>query len=229
LNNVLRNEEIGGILLLDKPRGKTSFSLVALLRRLSGIKKIGHAGTLDPFATGIMVMLIGKAYTRLSDQFIHHDKEYITKLHLGIATDSYDCDGRVTSTSQKVPLLSEIQEALKNFQGAVLQTPPMFSAKKINGKKLYKLARIGIEVERQPVPITLQTELISYAYPFLELKIACSKGTYIRSIAQDLGQLLGSGAHLIELVRTKSGPFHLKDCVDVSSLNESNFKIALRK
>ncbi len=219
------NDELGGILLLDKPRGATSFSLVSLLRRLSGIKKIGHAGTLDPFATGVMVMLVGKPYTRLSDQFIGHDKEYLATLHLGIATDSYDCDGQITNQSSRIPNMCEIQEALNHFQGTVLQTPPMFSAKKINGKKLYKLARIGIEVERKPVQVTLQTELISYEYPFLELKINCSKGTYIRSIANDLGTMLGTGAHLKTLVRTKSGPFTLKECLNIHSLTEPTFAL----
>jgi len=215
--------EKAGILLLDKPRGATSFSLVALLRRLTGIKKIGHAGTLDPFATGVMVMLIGKPYTRLSDQLIGHDKEYLATLHLGVSTDSYDCDGQITYESQKIPSFFDIQEALKQFQGTILQTPPMFSAKKINGKKLYKLARIGIEVEREPIQVTLETELCSYEYPFLKLKINCSKGTYIRSIAHDLGIILKTGAHLTQLVRTKSGPFTLKECLTIHSLSEPTF------
>ena len=200
------NDQGEGILLLNKTRGKTSFSLVSMLRRLSGIQKIGHAGTLDPFATGVMVMLIGKSYTRLSDQFIGHDKEYCAKLQLGITTDSYDCDGKIIKESQKVPTFFEIQEALKSFQGNILQVPPMFSAKKINGKKLYQLARAGIEVERASVNITISTDLVSYRYPFLELKIACTKGTYIRSIAHDLGIMIGCGAHLVELVAPEAGP-----------------------
>ena len=203
-----------GILLVNKPRGKTSFSLVGALRRLSRIKKIGHAGTLDPFATGVMVMLVGREYTRLSDQFLGSSKEYIAKVHLGIATDTFDCDGQEVSTSPNIPLLSDIETALLHFQGEIEQLPPMYSAKKINGQKLYDLARKGQTVERKTCKVTLETELLSYAYPYLELRVSCSKGTYIRSIADDLGRMLGSGAHLSELKRTRSGVFHLKDCLD---------------
>lgn len=203
-----------GILLVDKPKGKTSFSLVAALRKKTGIQKIGHAGTLDPFATGVMVMLIGKNFTKLSDQFLSQEKEYWCKLHLGITTDSYDCDGKHTATSDKQPTLEEVEEGLKEFQGTILQTPPMFSAKKIQGKKLYELARKGVEIERQPVSVTVQTTFISYAYPYLELQVVCSKGTYIRSIAHDLGVKLGCGGHLVELKRIRSGTFHIKDCIN---------------
>lgn len=215
-----------GILLVNKPRGKTSFSLISSLRRLSGIRKIGHAGTLDPFATGVMILLIGKSFTRLSDQFLHHDKEYRAKVHLGVSTDTFDCDGQILSQSSLVPSLEEIQLALQSFQGTVLQTPPMFSAKKIQGKKLYELARKGIEVPREAVPITLQTEFLSYTYPFLELQIRCSKGTYIRSIAHDLGLQLGTGAHLVELSRTRSGPFTLEECIEGTLLNTPHFPYA---
>jgi tRNA pseudouridine55 synthase len=212
-----------GILLVDKPRGKTSFSLVAMLRKKTGIQKIGHAGTLDPFATGVMVMLVGKKYTRMSDQFLGQEKEYLCKVQLGVSTESYDCDGAVTKTADKVPTLTEIETALLSFQGTFLQTPPMFSAKKIQGKKLYELARKGIEVERAPVSVTAKTTLISYAYPFLELQIVCSKGTYVRSLAHDLGELLGCGGHLVELRRLRSGAFHLKDCINGEVLYDSRF------
>ena len=204
-----------GIVLINKPKGRTSFSLVSALRRSTGIKKIGHAGTLDPFATGVMVMLVGKNFTRQSNQFLCQDKEYRAKALLGIDTDSYDCDGTVTATSSHIPPLADVELALTHFQGTIQQIPPMFSAKKVQGKRLYELARSGIEIEREPVSVTLHTELIAYNYPHLELKITCSKGTYIRSIAHDLGKLLGCGAHLIELTRTRSGPFHLSECTDL--------------
>jgi tRNA pseudouridine55 synthase len=203
-----------GVLLVDKPKGKTSFSLVAALRRKTGIQKIGHAGTLDPFATGVMVMLIGKEFTRLSDQYMCQEKEYWCQVFLGKTTNTYDSEGIVQSTSDYKPSLLEIEKALSSFQGDVLQTPPMFSAKKQQGKKLYELARKGIEVERKPVMVTLQTTLISYNYPLLELQVVCSKGTYIRSIAYDLGLQLTCGAHLNELRRTRSGAFHVKDCIN---------------
>lgn len=212
-----------GILLVNKPRGKTSFHLVALLRRLTGVRKIGHAGTLDPFATGLMILLIGKSFTRKADLFLGHDKEYQGKIHLGISTDSYDVDGKEMGRSSIVPTLLEVESALKSFQGSIAQTPPMFSAKKVNGKKLYELARKGITLERVPVQVSVHAELISYDYPYVEVYIRCSKGTYIRSIAHDLGTLLGTGAHLSELVRTKSGPFHLNEAVDGNLLTHIDF------
>lgn len=202
-----------GILLVDKPAGKTSFSLVTALRRLTHISKIGHAGTLDPFATGLMIMLLGK-FTRLSNDYLTEEKEYTCTLLLGQATDSYDCDGKTTSTSTLVPTLDQITAALTSFQGIVQQVPPMFSAKKIQGKKLYELARKGITIERQPVSVHLKTTLLGYTYPTLSLHIVCSKGTYIRSLAHDLGLLLGCGAHLCELRRLRSGSFHVKDSIN---------------
>ncbi|MES2345661.1 MAG: tRNA pseudouridine(55) synthase TruB [Chlamydiota bacterium] len=203
------------LVLLDKPLGKTSFNLVAALRKASHIQKIGHAGTLDPFATGVMLLLVGKTYTRLSPLFLNQDKEYLATVHLGISTDTFDCDGKILNENTRIPTLEEIQEALKQFQGTILQLPPMFSAKKQGGKKLYELARKGIEVAREKVQITLSTMLLSYEYPRLELKVSCSKGTYIRSIAHDLGTLLGTGAHLSALTRTRSGAFHLADCLSL--------------
>jgi tRNA pseudouridine55 synthase len=202
-----------GVLLVDKPTGKTSFSLVTALRKKTGIQKIGHAGTLDPFATGLMILLIGKDYTRLSDTFLGAEKEYETTLTLGISTDSYDCDGQITSKSNAIPSLVEIEKALQNFQGTIQQIPPMFSAKKIQGQTLYKLARKGIEIPRAPSTVTLKTTLISYNYPHLKLHIVCSKGTYIRSIAHDLGTLLICGAHLSELRRTRSGSYHISQSI----------------
>lgn len=203
-----------GILLVNKPAGCTSFHIVSVLRRKLNVQKIGHAGTLDPFATGVLVLLIGKDYTRTSDQFLGQDKEYLAQLHLGVATDSYDCDGQVTATRDKIPSLDEIKAALSHFQGTISQIPPMFSAKKQNGKKLYELARQGKVVDRPAVQVTLETHFMSYEYPHLVLRVQCSKGTYIRSIAHDLGELLGCGAHLSALMRLRSGQFLLKDCMD---------------
>lgn len=203
-----------GILPVNKPAGKTSFFFVSVLRRLYQERTIGHAGTLDPFATGVLVLLVGKKYTRLSESFLHQDKEYVATLHLGIRTDSYDCEGQVVSTSCLIPTLPQIEEALFAFQGTIQQIPPMFSAKKIQGKKLYDLARKGITIERKPSSVTVHTTLLSYEYPYLRLQISCSKGTYIRSIAEDLGLALGCGAHLSALTRTRSGTISLDHCVD---------------
>lgn len=216
----LSTEELpSGILLVDKPKNKTSFSLVGALRRLLKVKKIGHAGTLDPFATGVMVMLVGKQYTKLSDRFLAADKEYIATARLGIETDSYDCDGIITNENDIIPTLEQLEQALKNFQGEVLQTPPMFSAKKKDGKKLYELARKGISIEREPVQVTMSTTLLHYDYPYVQLQVSCSKGTYIRSIAYDLGKLLGCGAHLSALQRVRSGAFKLAECMDGALLD----------
>jgi len=207
-----------GILLVNKPRGKTAFSLVACLRKVLGVQKIGHAGTLDPFATGVMVMLIGRNYTKLSDSFLECDKEYVARVHLGITTDTYDCEGAIEARSNLVPSLQQIEEALKSFQGEIEQVPPMFSAKKVNGKKLYELARKGKTIERKSAKVRLETHLLAYTYPYLDIRVNCSKGTYIRSIAYDLGISLGCGAHLSLLERTRSGSFLLQDCVDGTTL-----------
>jgi len=207
-----------GILLVDKATHTTSFHIVSILRRLTGVQKIGHAGTLDPFATGVMVMLIDKEYTRKSADYLNSDKAYRATLHLGISTETYDIEGAVTERSEKVLNFKEIQLAIQSFQGEILQTPPMYSAKKVGGKKLCDLARRGISIEREPVRVKLKIECISYQYPLLEIQVECSKGTYIRSLAHDIGQFLGCGAHLCKLSRTRSGSFHLEDCVPQSAL-----------
>jgi len=225
----MSEESVAGILLVNKPKNKTSFSLVGALRRLLKVQKIGHAGTLDPFATGVMVMLIGKQYTRLSDSFLGADKEYIATLRFGIETDSYDCDGQELASSDHIPTDEDVKKVLEQFQGNVFQIPPMFSAKKKNGKKLYELARKGISIEREPVLVTLKTHFISYTYPHLVLRVECSKGTYIRSIAYDIGKLLGCGAHLSDLERIRSGSFHIDACIDGKMLNDPNCDIEVVK
>lgn len=226
--NMMRNlnnlKEIYGLLPLNKPKGKTSFHLVHILRKKLGVQKIGHAGTLDPFATGVMIMLIGR-YTKLSDQFLNDDKEYEAIIRLGIETDSYDCDGKVTERSDHIPTQEEIERAIQQFQGEIWQIPPMFSAKKQNGVKLYHLARKGKTVEREPKLVRVKTTLQSYQYPFLTIHVACSKGTYVRSIAYDLGKMLRCGAHLAELQRTRSGTFFLEQCLEGSLLYQQDVDI----
>ncbi len=215
-----------GLLLVDKTAGSTSFHIVSLLRRLTGIEKIGHAGTLDPFATGVMVMLIGKAFTTRSNEFLQSEKEYRATLHLGITTDTYDLEGQVLKRSDRIPSLEEIEKILPTFQGTVSQTPPMFSAKKVQGKKLYELARQGIEIERAPVLVEMHIQILRYEYPELEIQVRCSKGTYIRSLAHDLGIALQCGAHLSGLVRLRSGPFKLENCVSQNLLKTNEFDIS---
>lgn len=214
-----------GLLLLDKAKGSTSFRLVSLLRKLTKISKIGHAGTLDPFATGLMVMLIGREFTKRSDEFLTCDKEYEATMHLGIETDSYDVEGTIMRTSPIIPTLSEIEAIIPAFQGTISQIPPMFSAKKIQGQKLYDLARKGITIERKPCLVTVSIQLIQYTYPELKIRVACSKGTYIRSLAHDIGQTLGTGAHLSSLRRTRSGNFLLSDAITQEQIQDPLFDI----
>ncbi len=209
---VSKKSEMHGILLVHKPEGPTSFDVVAKVRKHFRERCVGHAGTLDPFATGLLVILIGRSATKLSDCFLNHDKDYEATIRLGSATDSYDKTGQVTHTSPLIPTLEHIQAALP--QGTIEQTPPMFSAKKVNGQRLYTLARAGKEIERKSCRVTVLVRILSYEYPHLKVAISCSKGTYVRSIAHDLGLTLGCYAHLEALQRTRSGPFSLTAAID---------------
>jgi tRNA pseudouridine55 synthase len=167
-----------------------------------------------------MVMLIGRAYTRFSNQFLSADKAYRALVHLGETRDTFDVDGKILSSSGRIPTTGDVETALEKFQGDCQQIPPMFSAKKIRGRKLYELARKGKTIERSPISIHLATTLIRYEYPEIELDITCSKGTYIRSLAQDLGEMLQCGAYLKALSRTRSGSFSLADCASQESLSD---------
>lgn len=215
---------MSGIILLDKPKGKSSFYLVKVLRGITKVKKIGHAGTLDPLATGVMVMLVGKEYTKLSDTFLHHDKEYEATIKLSSATTTYDSEGDITDTSDVIPSLKQVQDAIQTFQGKYSQVPPMYSAKKVNGKKLYEIARKGVIIEREAQEVEVQTTLVEYSYPLLKLKISCSKGTYIRTIAHDLGLKLKTYGHITELKRTRSGPYKLDECASLTNLDFKSLK-----
>ena len=214
-----------GILLIDKPIGKTSFFLVRVLRKITGIRKIGHAGTLDPLATGVMVMLVGKEATRLSSKIIGHDKTYEMTILLGSKTTTLDTDGDIIKECDLIPSHEEVSKALIKFQGVTNQTPPMFSAKKIDGKKLYELAREGKEVARKSISVTMKIELIDYSYPNLKLRVECSSGTYMRTLADDLGEELGSFGTTSQLRRIKSGPFNIKDCIELDKLEEKTLKL----
>lgn len=221
----LSNTVKEGIILVNKASGPTSFQLVRILRKRLNVKKIGHAGTLDPLASGVMVMLVGRNYTKLSDQFLQSSKSYSAIIKLGEETDSYDSEGVITKKSDLVPEKEEIIRAISQFQGEIKQTPPMFSAKKVNGEKLYDLARKGETIERKSVNVTVETTLIDYNYPYLKIDVSCSKGTYIRSIAHDLGQILNCGAHLDALVRTKSGKFTIDQCISWEIFNNPSIDL----
>ncbi|MEN9404666.1 MAG: tRNA pseudouridine synthase [Verrucomicrobiota bacterium] len=214
-------KEIEGVLLVDKPKGLTSHDVVYRLRRKLQMKKIGHAGTLDPMATGVLVMLIGKA-TRISQYLMSVDKIYEGEATLGVVTDSQDAEGEVMET-RPVPALTEAQarEVMKTFLGDQYQTPPMHSAIKKNGVPLYKLARQGEEVEREPRFIRISAfNLLSFALPKLTFDLHCTKGTYVRTVAHDLGQKLGCGAHLSALRRTGSGKFKIDQCLPLEAIEE---------
>lgn len=212
-------KELEGILLVDKPAGCTSHDVVARLRRKLQMKRIGHAGTLDPMATGLLVMLIGKA-TRASQYLISLDKEYEGTVMLGVVTDSQDADGRVLET-RPVPALTEaeLRAAMKSFLGDQYQTPPMYSAIKIEGVPLYKKARQGEEVEREPRFIRVSAfELVRFDPPQFDFSLRCSKGTYVRTVAHDLGQKLGCGAHLSALRRTAAGKFRIAEALPLEQI-----------
>nr|MDA3839486.1 tRNA pseudouridine(55) synthase TruB [Patescibacteria group bacterium] len=195
------NEPISGFLLINKKSGPTSHDMVDSLRRITGIRKIGHAGTLDPFATGVLLMAIGRQATKKIDRFVKKDKTYVATLCLGTTTDTYDREGiKIINKGYNVPTKDQIDQILSDSEGEQEQIPPMFSAKKVGGKKLYELARKGIEIERKPSFINIYSiNLISYTWPVLKIEVRCSTGTYIRSLAYDIGEKLGCGAYLEEL------------------------------
>jgi len=210
-----------GILPIYKPSGKSSFFFVAVARKRTLQKKIGHAGTLDPFATGLLVLLLGRTWTRKAGHFLDHDKEYSAIFRLGKATDSYDRDGKVIAESSYIPSNEQLAAHIEMFQGEYNQIPPMFSAKKKGGKKLYELARKGVTIEREPQKVIVQVHLEWYLYPDMKVRICCSKGTYIRSIANDLGERLGCYAYVQELERIRSGPFTLEQAISFETLEKS--------
>lgn len=204
-----------GILCVDKPQEMTSFSCCALLRRLTGEKKVGHAGTLDPMATGVLPLMFGKA-TRAIPLLPTHDKQYAVTLQFGLQSDTLDCWGTVTETGRGYPTLSAIETALPMFRGDILQVPPMMSALKKEGVRLYELARQGIEVDREARPITiyrLDVEQYDPKKGELQLICACSAGTYMRTLCDDLGRVLGCGAIMTALRRTEAAGYGLSDCI----------------
>ena len=210
-----------GFLNVYKPKGKTSHDVVAILRRVTKIKQIGHTGTLDPFAEGVLPICIGKA-TRLIE-YLNDDKAYIGTVQLGESTTTYDLEGEIVDVSDKTPDLEEIENEVNNFRGDIEQLPPIYSAIKVNGKKLYEYARKGEEVEIKPRSVNInELKILNYDQEnrILELYIKCSKGTYIRSIAHDLGKNLGCFGHLIKLVRVKAGDFEVENSIKLEDLTD---------
>ena len=221
----------GGFMLINKPPGITSHDVIDKLRAITKIRKIGHAGTLDPFATGLLIVGIGREFTKRLSIFQNKDKEYIATLRLGAESDTFDREGKILEKKVKeIPERKEIEEVLKGFLGEIDQIPPLFSAKKIRGKKLYEFARKGIKVELKPQRVKiLEISILDYRFPYLTIKVKCSSGTYIRSLANDIGKKLGCGAYVEELIRTKIGDFLLENAIDLSKLNSQNWKNYLIK
>lgn len=208
-----------GLLVINKPSGLTSHDVVARVRRTTQTRQVGHAGTLDPMATGVLVVCLGQA-TRLSEYLMGHDKRYRATIRLGVETDTYDADGAVMATHEVRVDRSALEAALHSTVGEIRQVPPMYSAIKRQGQKLYELARQGIEVEREARSVVIHSiDLLDFQSPDATIDVRCSAGTYIRSIAHDLGATLGTGGHLIQLTRTASGPFTLAQALALDELD----------
>ncbi|MDD5251722.1 MAG: tRNA pseudouridine(55) synthase TruB [Patescibacteria group bacterium] len=232
-----------GFLLIDKPAGITSHDVVYRVRRATGVKRVGHAGTLDPFATGLLIVGVGRSATKRLGEFLGADKEYEATLRLGATSDTQDLTGVITPVMNPAPVgagqsrskatgswpsREEILAALKKFSGEIEQIPPMYSAKKIAGKKLYELARAGQVVERQPAKITIhEIELKSFTPPEAVIRVRCSSGTYVRTLAHDLGQTLGCGAYLTALRRTAIGGQTVSHALPLAELSPKNWQTRL--
>jgi len=224
------NEFEAGVFLVDKPVDITSFGVVARLRRILQIKKVGHAGTLDPFATGLLIVCAGRPATKLISGFMDGEKEYLATLRLGVETETLDTEGAVTSRKD-VDFISslEIEECLQHFRGSQMQVPPAYSALKHKGKPLYYYARKGIKITKEARQVEISklertdgSGDISGDEPQLSIKVVCSKGTYIRTLAADIGQHLGCGAHLVGLRRTRSGSFSVDKALNWDDLSSED-------
>lgn len=210
-----------GILIVDKPPGMTSHDVVDFIRRSFGAKKVGHCGTLDPLATGVLVILIGRA-TRLSQKFSSYDKTYDATITLGILTDTADSEGAISFKVDSLNVTEDhIEEVFKEFRGSIEQIPPMVSAIKYGGKRLYKLARQGIVVPRKPREVYIhKLEITSIRLPEVSFEVVCSKGTYVRSLCEEIGSRLGCGGHMSRLRRMRSGPFLIEHALTLDILKE---------
>ena len=218
-----KSDPNSGFLLIDKSKDWTSFDVVAKLRGITKIKKIGHAGTLDPFATGLLIVAVGKA-TRLLELLLGQNKSYLATMILGQTSDTFDVTGKITvnESFNREITRTELEKVIKEFVGKQQQLPPMFSAKKINGKKLYELARKGIEVERETKAIEIYSiELTDCNFPKVEFLVKCSTGTYIRTLAHDIGQKLGCGALLEELRRTQIAKVDLTEAKTIEEIDRA--------
>ena len=211
-----------GVLVLDKPQDWTSHDVVAKVRRLLHERRVGHGGTLDPMATGVLPVFVGRA-TRAVEFAMEGEKEYLAGLRLGVVTDTQDITGTVLSECTVQEMHQDLLQVLDRFQGEILQVPPMYSAIKVKGQKLYELARKGVEVERQPRPVTIHSlELVEMeSQRDFVLRVRCSKGTYVRTLCHDIGQALGCGGTMYALRRTRAGGFHEQEAVTLEALAQA--------
>ncbi|NOH14994.1 tRNA pseudouridine(55) synthase TruB [Clostridium cochlearium] len=216
---------MNGVINVYKPKNITSFDVVRSIKKTSKTKKVGHTGTLDPMATGVLPICLGTS-TKIVDFIMNEHKEYIAKLKLGLITDTYDREGKVLKEEDSSQILEEeVITCINSFIGEIIQVPPMYSAIKVKGERLYNLARKGIEIEREGRKINIyHIEVLNVNLPYVEFKVNCSKGTYIRSLCYDIGNKLGIGATMWELERTKTGEFSIENSIKLEDLNEENIE-----
>ncbi len=214
-----------GFIIVDKPTGMTSHDVVSFIRRRFNMRRVGHAGTLDPLATGVLILLLGKC-TKLFDRFSSFDKAYEATLKLGMTTDTADIEGKVLSELSFDAVTSgEVERIFQDFLGDIEQLPPMVSAVKVGGKRLYKLARQGITVERKARKITISSlKVVHFALPDVKFYLECSKGTYVRKLAEDVGERLGCGGCISQIRRVKVGPFTIDQAVSLENIHESHLR-----
>ena len=212
-----------GFILVNKPVGITSFKLVYIIKKKLNVKKVGHCGTLDPLASGLMLVLVGK-YTKLQEKFMKQDKVYLATIKLGIKTDSGDLDGKIISQSDYSHIKKiDIKKALNSFVGKISQIPPMYSALKVNGKKLYELARKGITIERKSREITIYNiDFLDFKKDTFSIRIKCSSGTYIRTLAEDIGKKINTDTVLINLVREEIGNYKLSSAINIDDIKQND-------
>lgn len=218
--NDTTHDPLAGVLIIDKPVGPTSMDVIRIVRRLSRIRRVGHAGTLDPLASGVLIVCIGRA-TRLVERFMNTTKRYEAEIDLRAFSATDDAEGEKSPVEIATPPSeTEVANTLRDFRGTIMQKPPAYSAMKIGGRRAYKLARKGHEVKLEARPVEIHALDYDYAFPLLRLAIECGKGTYIRSLARDIGLALGTGGYLTALRRTAVGPFSIADAIALDDLPE---------
>lgn len=225
MTTIIKNDNKDGLILVAKPGNMTSHDVVDCVRRKLGTRRVGHAGTLDPLAEGLLIILVGK-YTKLFPRFASFDKEYLGVLKLGEITTTGDCGGEVIKKQDYSSITEEkIRKAFSLFEGETEQVPPMVSAIRVGGKRLYALARKGITIERKARKINIYSlNILNISLPLVEFCVRCSKGTYIRKLAEDIGEALFCGAHVIKIKRLAIGPFKLEEAVGLDDINESHLQ-----